>query len=119
MTRPTFKPGPNIAVKIPSHEYDKTVCFYRDILGLSPLAECAPHLVFEFGGKRLWLDRAEALSQAEIWLEVTTADLDAAVAYLAEQGVDRRDEIERLPQDFRGFWITNAAGIIHLVTLSE
>ncbi|MGD8293677.1 MAG: VOC family protein [Desulfobacterales bacterium] len=31
--KPKFSPGKNIAMKVPTHEYDNTVAFYRDILG--------------------------------------------------------------------------------------
>lgn len=30
---PKFRPGRNMAMKVPAHEYDKTVAFYRDVLG--------------------------------------------------------------------------------------
>jgi hypothetical protein len=65
--------------------------------------------------KNLWLDKVDGLSQAETWLEIYTDDVEAADRYLKKHGVVRRDEIEKLPDGFNGFWITNAAGIIHLV----
>jgi catechol 2,3-dioxygenase-like lactoylglutathione lyase family enzyme len=110
-----FKPGRNIAMKIPPHEFERTVAFYRDILGLRQLKRQGPSLAFEFGGKTLWLDKVDALSQAELWLEVVADDVQAASAYFAAQGIARRDEIETLPEGFNGFWIANPAGIIHLV----
>jgi catechol 2,3-dioxygenase-like lactoylglutathione lyase family enzyme len=33
MKKPEFTPGTNIAMKVPVHEYEKTLSFYRDILG--------------------------------------------------------------------------------------
>jgi hypothetical protein len=113
--KPKFTAGRNIAIKIPPHEYDATVRFYADIMGLSRLLNYAPDVVFEFGDKNLWLDKVDGLSQAETWFEVCTDDLDAAAAHLNGHGVVRRDEIEKLPDNFKGFWVTNAAGIIHLV----
>ena len=113
--KPKFTAGRNIAMKIPPHEYDATVRFYEDILGLPKLQVYAPDIVFEFGDKNLWLDKVDGVSQAETWFEVYTDDLEAAAEYLDENGVVRRDEIEELPDDFEGFWITNAGGIIHLV----
>ena len=112
----TFEAGSNIAMKIPPHQYDATVRFYRDILRLPQVENDEDSLVFEFGDKRLWLDKVNAMSQAEIWLEVHSENPEKAARYLEEQGVIRRDEIEPLPDNFTGFWITNPAGIIHLVT---
>ncbi|MDO3376638.1 hypothetical protein [Geoalkalibacter halelectricus] len=114
--KPKFTAGRNIAIKIPPHEYAATVHFYADILGLARISEFAPDIVFDFNGKNLWLDKVDGLSQAETWLEVCADDLSAAAGYLDAQGVVRRDEIEKLPEGFEGFWITNAAGIIHLVS---
>lgn len=115
-----FFPGRNIAVKVPAHEYDNTIVFYRDILGLRQLAEQAQSSTesvrFEFGDKVLWVDKVFSLSQAEIWLEVVTDDVAASSLYLEEHGCVRRDEIEQLPEGFAGFWVSSPANIIHLVT---
>lgn len=116
MQKPRFTPGKNIAMKIPSHQYEETVTFYRDILGMSQVRKEPSSTAFEFGGKTLWLDRVEHLSQAEIWLEVLTDDLGLAANRFKDKNVIRRDEIEKLPEDFEGFWISNTAGVIHLVT---
>jgi hypothetical protein len=58
------------------------------------------------------------MSQAEIWLELTTSDLAAAETHLSQSGVIRRDDIETLPEGFGGFWIASPASVIHLVTPS-
>lgn len=113
---PRFTAGHNIAMKIPPHEFSRTVEFYKDILGLPLVEEEAPNIVFEFGGKRLWLDKLDFISQAEIWLEIQADDIDAAAEYLMRRGVVRRDEIEPLPEGFKGFWISNPANIIHLIS---
>ena len=121
--KPTFKPGKNIAVKVPPHQYEQTVAFYRDILGLEQIrpASSDPYesVAFKFGDKHLWIDRITAMSQAEIWLEIQTDDIDAAAAYLKESNIVRRDDIEPLPDGFNGFWISGPAEIIHLVTGEE
>lgn len=121
--RSRFKPGHNMAMKVPEHEYDKTVAFYRDVLGfeLIPLDndEMADTIRFKFGDKVLWIDRVETISQAEIWLEIVTDDLDAAAQYLQRNDVVRCDEIEHLPEGFKGFWISSPSNIIHLVTNSD
>ncbi len=113
---PKFRAGRNMAMKVPAHEFEATVEFYRDIISL-PLAEGdEPGIVFAFGDKQLWIDKADHLSQAEIWLEILTDDVRAAELYCRENGILRRDEIEKLPRGFAGFWICSPANIIHLVS---
>lgn len=112
----TFAGGRNIALKVPPHQYDATVRFYRDVIGLRPLDNHPPAIGFEFGANQLWIDRVEALSQAELWLEIVADDVPKAAGHLAAAGVARRDEIERLPDGFDGFWISDPAAIIHIVT---
>ena len=115
MAGPSFAAGRNIAMKVPPSQYDATVAFYRDVLGFPLIDEFAPSVVFEFGPNRLWVDRATAMSQAELWLEVVTDDLPAAEARLEAAGVARCDEIESLRDGFAGFWIASPASIVHLV----
>jgi hypothetical protein len=118
-TRVQFAGGRNIAMKVPPHQWDATVQFYRDVIGLKQLDQHLPHVVFEFGANQLWVDRVEALSQAEIWLELSATDVPAAADHLKIAGVARRDEIEPLPEGFAGFWIASPASIIHLVAKPE
>lgn len=113
--RATFRGGRNIALKPPAHQYQASVAFYRDVLGLEPLASHEQSEAFAFGSLVLWIDRMERLSQAEVWLEVVTGDVAAAEAWLEGAGVDRVDAVEPLPDGFRGFWIVNPAGLVHLV----
>lgn len=117
---PRFESGNNIAIKVPAHEYENTVAFYRDVLRLRPIQEQATSSTesvrFDFGGKVLWIDKVFSLSQAEIWLEVVTSDCAEAARYLKDHDCVRRDEIEALPDGFKGFWVSNPANIIHLVT---
>ena len=114
-----FAGGRNIAMKVPPHLWEETVRFYRDVLALETIAHdtAAPSSVgFEFGPNRLWIDRVDGLSQAEIWLELTTSEVQEAAEHFKSTGVVRRDEIEQLPAGFEGFWIQNPASIIHLVS---
>jgi len=117
--KPNFKPGKNIAIKVPPHEYEQTVAFYKDVLGLVLKETSSPDnfesKAFEFGDKNLWIDKISGISQAEIWLEIETDNIDKAEAYLEVMGCARRDEIEPLPSDFPGFWISGPSNIIHLV----
>lgn len=69
MKKTVLNPVKNIALKVPADEFKKSVAFYRDVIGLTVLKTTAQgSVVFEFGGKKLWVDRRPALSQAEIWL---------------------------------------------------
>jgi hypothetical protein len=111
----TFSGGRNIAMKVPLHLYEATIQFYRDVIGLKVLPQHAPFMVFEFGANQLWIDNVPALSQAEVWLELATNDLEAAAKQLEAANVVRCDEIEPLPEGFQGFWIASPASIIHLV----
>ena len=117
--KPTFSPGTNIAIKVPVHEYESTVAFYRDILGLKPVELESPDnyesIAFLFGDKKLWLDKISGISHAEIWLEIKTDNIQKAADYLKEKGCSRRDEIEPLPGEFKGFWISSPSNIIHLI----
>jgi hypothetical protein len=113
--RPTFRGGRNIAMKVPPNQWETTVAFYGETLGLERLENQGPSAVFRFGAMQLWIDRCSGLSQAELWLEVQSDDVVAAAEHLGRSDAVRCDEIEPLPADFQGFWIANPAGIIHLV----
>lgn len=117
----TFTPGKNIAMKIPTHEYEDTVRFYRDVLRFTELTGQQPDDTprFAFGDKVLWLDCVSGLSQSEIWLEIVTGDIDAAAKYLHTQDIRRRDEIEPLPDGMQAFWISSPSNIIHLVSQQQ
>jgi predicted enzyme related to lactoylglutathione lyase len=117
--KPNFEPGENIAIKVSPHQFEKTVAFYRDVLGLEQIHMKSPDqyqsVTFEFGGKQLWIDKISSMSQAEIWLEIKTDNLEQASHYFNEHEVVRSDEIDPLPSEFRGFWISSPANIIHLI----
>jgi catechol 2,3-dioxygenase-like lactoylglutathione lyase family enzyme len=115
-----FTAGLNIAMKIPKADYDATVAFYRDVLGL-PVTEQDPgtpsiartHAV-QFGPLTLWLDQADHAAHSDLWLQVCTDDLPAAMDLLAASGTEACDEVEQLSGD-RAHWIRNPAGVVHLV----
>lgn len=117
--KPKFEGGRNIALKVPSHQYEATVAFYRDVLGLEPVEHHQPAVAFKFGASQLWIDRAPGMSQAELWLEIVTDNVDAAAEHLRQEGIARRDEIEDLGEGFAGFWVSSPASIIHLVDLKS
>jgi hypothetical protein len=115
----SYNGGKNIAMKVPPHQWAETVNFYESTLGLDVVSRSEESVSFVFGANRLWVDRVGSLSQAEIWLEVITDDLAAAERLAGKPGVSRRDEIEPLPAGFRGYWLSNPASIIHLVTAGD
>ncbi len=78
-----FSGGRKFALKIPPREFDQTLRFYRDTLGLQRLDKYHPSHVFEFGANLLWLDRVETMTHTEIWLELRTPDTESAAAQLA------------------------------------
>lgn len=102
-------------MKVPSHQMEATIAFYRDVVKLKPYTEKAPAIGFELGPNRLWIDEAPTLSQAEVWLELFTEDFPQAAAHLAKSGVPRVDAIEPLEAGFRGGWVMNPANIVHMV----
>jgi hypothetical protein len=84
-----FSGGVDLALKVPPHQFDATVAFYRDSV--------------------------PTMSQAELWLELYCDDFARAAEHLARAGVTRCDPIEPLPPGFRGGWITSPANIVHMV----
>jgi catechol 2,3-dioxygenase-like lactoylglutathione lyase family enzyme len=113
--QPAFAGGRNIAMKVPPHEFEATVRFYREVLGLTEITKHPSSVGFEFGSSNLWIDRVPGISQAEIWLEVVTNNIAGASRHLGAAAIVRRDEIEPLPAGFEAFWVSSPASIIHLV----
>ena len=116
---PNFAGGANIAIKTPAHTFDQTIAFYRDTLKLPLIQESESSYAFQFGKVVLWIDRVSNLSHPDLWLELRTNDTKAASRFLADQGVPQRDEVEELPKDLDGFWISSPSGVIHLVSGGE
>ena len=117
---PKFSPGANIAIKVPSHEYDSTVNFYQHVLGLEKQeiagVDDEYSVVFDFDGKNLWVDNASTVSQSEVWLEIQVNDAKAAERHFAEHNIRFRNDIEILPTGYNGFWIASPANTIHLIS---
>lgn len=112
----TFRGGRNIAMKLPPHQYEATIKFYRDTLGLEVKQTSENSHAVDYGPIRLWLDRCVKTSQAELWLDIGTNDTKAAARHLAQKDVVRCDAIEELPANFDGYWITSPAGVVHIVS---
>lgn len=124
---PTFRGGPNIAMKLPKARFDRTVAFYRDVLGMEvtddsgeTIAEGVPQsAAVRFGPVTLWLDRVDNYAHADLWLELLTDDVDRATEYLAAHGISAQDELEPVPSGMNAHWITNPVDVPHIVRLSE
>ncbi|MGV4274540.1 hypothetical protein [Citrobacter farmeri] len=119
MNKPDIKGGIDIAMKVPSHQYQQTIDFYRNIIGLPEIVDKPPALGFELGPNRLWIDEAPGLSQAELWLELFTPHFSAAERYVEQCGVVRCDAVEQLPDGFNGGWIMNPCNIVHMLREPE
>ena len=117
--KPNFRPGKNIAIKVPAHEFERMVEFYKIIIGLKQKdtnsTDDFDSIAFEFGDKNLWVDKISELSQAEVWLEIETDNAADAKSYLEERGCVIRNAIEPLPTGFNGFWLSSPSNIVHLV----
>lgn len=107
--------GLNIAIKVPSPQYEAVLAFYRDVLRLEPFDEKPPHRGFVYGPNRLWIDAVPHLSQAEVWLELFTPDFEVTASRLSAAGVVRNDGLEPLGEGFRGGWFLSPANTVHLV----
>ena len=114
-----FSAGTGIAIKIPAHEFERTVKFYRDVIGLPVIREAADSLVLAFGDKQLWLDRIEHFTKAEIWLELKADDVAGAREHIRASGIVRPEEIETRPGDSTGFWVTSPCNMIHRISEEE
>ncbi|MFB0712431.1 VOC family protein [Buttiauxella noackiae] len=114
-----IKGGIDIAIKVPSHQYQQTLDFYRNAIGLKEITDKAPATGFVFGPNRLWIDEAPGLSQAEVWLELFTPDFKSAEAHIKECGVVRCDAVEPLPEGFKGGWVMSPCNIVHMLREPE
>jgi hypothetical protein len=120
---PKFQGGVNIAIKIPKGKYEATVLFYRDILKLDVVEKpidnptvSRTHEV-KFGNNIVWLDCVDNYTHSEVWLELRTTDVNHAVGYLRNKGVDTCDELEQIPVDMH--WIMDPAGTVFILDKQE
>ncbi len=114
-----IKGGIDIAIKVPPHQYQQTLNFYRYVIGLEEITDKPPATGFVLGPNRLWIDEAPGMSQAEIWLELFTSDFQLAEKHVAENGVTRCDTVEPLPDSFKGGWIMSPCNIVHMLREQE
>lgn len=121
--KPNFEAGINIAIKIPKSKYDQTVAFYRDILKFDVQEKPIDNPTIsrthqmKFGHNVLWLDCVDNYSHSEVWLQLTTPDVNTATHYLASRGVETCDELEELPENMH--WILDPAGTVFNLQQTE
>ena len=110
--------GVNIAIKIPKVHYEKTIAFYRDVLGLPVVQEkgggTGRSYSCKYGPNKLWFDLVEHYSQTDVWLELEADDIDLAAKHLQDSNVPLRDEMESL-EGLKAHWISSPAGTVHLL----
>lgn len=106
-----INPGRNIAIKVPTHQWQETVEFYRDRVGLPVARTVQDSVGFAFGTLTLWIDRVPHQSRSDVWLELFSDDPDAALDRL--QG-PTRDELEPL-DGVTGHWTSDPSGVVLLV----
>ena len=114
-----FAGGDTMILKCPSHKYESTVAFYRDILGLAVeqregLRE-ALSCAFEWGnGMHLIVVRTDKLTHPSIWLTVDTSDHTEGRSVIEAAGVLRTD-VEELPATIPGFFTSPPSDMLHIV----
>jgi len=115
-----FEGGFNIAMKIPPEKYNETVAFYRDILLFDveevpidhPTVLATHRLIF--GPNILWLECVKELPHQQIWLEMTTDDVDSSTRYLQTNEVLIADDLEKIDTN-NMHWIKDPAGSVLLL----
>jgi catechol 2,3-dioxygenase-like lactoylglutathione lyase family enzyme len=94
-----------------SADLERTVAFYRDLLGLPDAGEELGSPGFRFGANTLWIDHVPRYARSDVWLQVRTPDVDAAADRLAAAAVPFREEVEPY-DDLPGYWISDPSGVI-------
>ncbi len=118
-----YSGGANIALKLPKDRYDQTVSFYRDVLGFAltpvdnPARPVSVSYRLSFGPITLWLDCVDRYPQAQVWLELQTAEPHAAVKDLVSHGARLVDELEDLPDGMH--WIKDPSGTVLLLNRAD
>ncbi|MFS9379091.1 hypothetical protein QNN88_00095 [Citrobacter sp. ANG330] len=54
MNKPVIRGGIDIAMKVPSHQYQQTIDFYRNVIRLPEITDKPPAVGFELGPNKLW-----------------------------------------------------------------
>ena len=119
-----FGGGALIILRCPSHKYESTVAFYRDILGLrlkqrehqrEAIACC-----FEWSDDaNLTVVRIDKLTHPTIWLTVDATDLPQGQDIFEKSSLLRTDITETLPEGVEGFWSAPPNDMVHIIKSVE
>ena len=93
-------------------DLDRSICFYRDTLGLAVYREFGPGIVFFLGGGFLELSGQAAAPPADnigLWLQVR--DLAAAHTELTSKGTAILRPPQREPWGLDEMWIADPDGV--------
>jgi predicted enzyme related to lactoylglutathione lyase len=93
-------------------DYDRSVAFYRDTLGLAIFREFGAGIVFFLGGGFLEISgKSEEAPGPNIRLWMQVRDVDATHVELAERGVPILREPVTEPWGLREMWIADPDGV--------
>jgi len=100
------------------------VRFYRDVVGFRELTnptDGGPDSEGSSSGPcGCGIDRGVGVSQAELWLQLTTEDTTAAARHMAAAGVVRAATTSSLcRRGASALWISSPAPIVHLVSTPD
>ncbi|QZZ19483.1 hypothetical protein J5X98_19250 [Leptothermofonsia sichuanensis E412] len=116
----TFSGGSNIALKIPRFRFAETVAFYRDTLRLPYLGQRDTSYVFQFGTMRLWLDEVGA---SQLGNRQPSSPNPFSQKGRRGAGFSSPSPVLgegfRVRVAFRGHWISDPAGVVHLLSHNE
>ena len=113
-----------IIVRCPSHRYDSTISFYREIMGLHGEYHGKDMCKIEWGkgpGTGLWIQKVDRLTHPSLWLVVDTNDNDLAKNILkSDSRVTMREaEPDNIADGIGGFWVSPECDLVHLVKRSD
>ncbi|KAJ9467984.1 hypothetical protein DIPPA_23048 [Diplonema papillatum] len=111
----SFTGGSNVIVKCPTHKYDSTVAFYRDILGLTVEASTRDTCKIRWGRKTyLWVLKQDRLAHPCVWLTIEADDV-AKAREVVQKREFLRGEIDPLSEGTASFWVSPLNDMVHLV----
>ena len=58
--------GIDIAMKLPSHQYEETITFYCDVVCLKDIPEKVRAVGFKLFPNQLWIDEVPTMMQVEV-----------------------------------------------------
>eukprot|EP00755_Sulcionema_specki_P030223 Sspe_Gene.93873::Locus_66370_Transcript_1_1_Confidence_1.000_Length_540::g.93873::m.93873 len=114
-----FRGSRRFHVRCPTHKYDSTLAFYRDILALSVCHTSKASCEFEWGNNStLCIHSVPCLTHVQMWLELLVDDVSAARAYFeSKKRVSFRKEVDSIagltPDEF---CISAQNDLIHIIS---